>query len=836
MTTILKTQNVSSWLSTNDHDLKHKLHIALRARPKDYAHNAAFKKRRWDGWKNFFNEKSGIFLSGLRPEVELALSHYKIPYTLEDQTQAVPLLRQSIGEDFLNDWLPSNFDPIKLHDFQPDLVNQALTYRRGIVKAPTGCHRKGQRVIMFDGSTKMVEDIEVGDILMGPDSTPRKVLQLCRGNDEMYEVRPKKGQSFFVNGDHVLTLVKIKSGNRYPRERKDGELIDTTIREWLDWSKWKKHTHKLIRSGVEFSTTNTSFSIEPYFMGLLLGDGSMQHVPAIHNIDPAIIEVAKSEAKQRGLDLITRDRNKNNSLSHYFVGIKGKNNPLANDLRELGLWGCTCANKFIPEQYKRSRRNVRLQVLAGIIDTDGSLEKNCYYLTVKSRALAEDTAWLGRSLGFYCHVKQTIKSSQNGTEGIYHCVSICGNIDAIPSRIKPAQPRRQKKNVLKTGFEVIKVNDSEDYYGFTVDGDHRYLLDDFTITHNSGKTFILISLLHCLPPKTPVLFLTKNKGLVKQNYEEMKMWGVPNVGIWADKYKEANWITCATAHVDTLDSLGKILPKFRVLFVDEVHDCVSAVPIKAYRKMKMASMRIGFSATPWRYDKKKNIKNTDLSKHIDKVHRFTVKGHFGPVFKTNTTESGFLTTKELQDRGILSSSNCTFYVIQKPDLAYEPYQDAVKLGLEENFEFHKTVVRLARSRPGRTLVIVERIQQGEYLKQLMPEAHWIQGNDALDVREPVINALKTSGDKVCAIVMRPIITAGINIRIHSLINAAGGQAAHNLIQQMGRGLRTADDKDRLEYYDFLWKNNPYLWRHSEWRIDVLKQEGHEVTVKEEFDF
>jgi superfamily II DNA or RNA helicase len=476
---ILKIQNAFSCLYSTDEILKGKLHRGLRARPKNYWHNKLYKRKIWDGWEEFFKPKTGMFLTGLLPEVQYALRALNRTYTTQDETNRVGWTHPQIDEDFLNGWLPSGYSPITLHDFQPDLVNQALKYHRGIIKAPTG----------------------------------------------------------------------------------------------------------------------------------------------------------------------------------------------------------------------------------------------------------------------------------------------------------------------------------------------------------AGKTYCLISLLHCLPPKTPVLFLTKGMSLVDQNYEEMKLWGIQNVGRWYDKYKEPNFITCATIHAQTFNSLEKLLPRFKVLIVDEVHDAVSDIPIKAYKKMTGASIRIGFSATPFRYDKKK----------IDKVHQLTVKGHFGPVFKTSTTDSGFLTTKDLQERGILSNSNCTFYKISTPDLAYEPYQDAIKLGLEQNFEFHKLVVRLARSRPGRTLVIVERIEQGEYLHQLMPEAAWIQGKDNLDVRVPVIDALK-KGDKCCAIVMRQIITAGINVRIHNLINASGGYAAHNLIQQVGRGLRTANDKEILEYYDFLFTNNPYLWRHSDWRMEVLKNEGHQVTLKEVYDF
>jgi superfamily II DNA or RNA helicase len=198
---------------------------------------------------------------------------------------------------------------------------------------------------------------------------------------------------------------------------------------------------------------------------------------------------------------------------------------------------------------------------------------------------------------------------------------------------------------------------------------------------------------------------------------------------------------------------------------------------------------------------------------------------------TDTTESGFITTKDLQDRGILSLSDCYFYPIMHPQLIHEPYQDAVKLGIEQNFHFHEIVARLAKSCPGRTLVVVERIEQGEYLKAMIPGSNFIQGKVKLKDREPVINGL-LKGDKCVAIVMRQIITAGINVKIHDLINAAGGEGAHNVIQLLGRGLRTADDKDLLRYHDFRFFINPYLQKHSEWREEVLAKEGHKVTVKD----
>lgn len=339
---------------------------------------------------------------------------------------------------------------------------------------------------------------------------------------------------------------------------------------------------------------------------------------------------------------------------------------------------------------------------------------------------------------------------------------------------------------------------------------------------SAGKTYIMISLIKALPPKTPVLFLTKSSQLVDQNYRDMLKWGIPNVGRWYGKYKEPNYVMCCTLHHDTLESIKGLLPKFKVLIVDEVHECVSAVAVDAYRQMHSACVRIGVSATPFR------LKN---SRSEQDIHKFTVKSHFGPILKTKTTATGLLNTKDLQDRDILSKSQCTFYYIDHPDISYEPWQDAVTLGIAENYYFHDVIKRLANSLTGRTLTMVERIIQGMYLSQLLPKAHWISGKDDLDVRQPVIDALK-SGPSTTAIVMRHIITAGINLKIHNLINASGGNAAHNVKQQIGRGLRKADDKDILHYYDFIFRNSDYLEEHSWQRVRVLEKEGHEIILKE----
>jgi len=338
---------------------------------------------------------------------------------------------------------------------------------------------------------------------------------------------------------------------------------------------------------------------------------------------------------------------------------------------------------------------------------------------------------------------------------------------------------------------------------------------------SAGKTDIMIGILKAIQPGTPILFLANRKGLVDQNYREIKACGFDRVGRLYANFAEPDLITCAT--VQSLHKIEKQLPKFEVLVVDEIHDMMSKVPKKFYNKMKSASVRVAVSATPFKFGGK------------DKCQMYNVKGHFGPVFKTEAgNEKGVLTTKTLQDRDILSASDCTFFHINEPKIPYELYLDAVTKGIAENVVFHKMVKKLTSSLKGRTLILVDRIAHGDALKHLIPKAIWISGKDTLETRQHVVDQLKNCKGKVVGIATQQIFNTGINVLIHNLINAAGGQAEHQIIQRMGRGLRTADDKEDLKYYDFIFNINDYLLKHSNKRIKILKDEGHNIEIKEEF--
>lgn len=332
----------------------------------------------------------------------------------------------------------------------------------------------------------------------------------------------------------------------------------------------------------------------------------------------------------------------------------------------------------------------------------------------------------------------------------------------------------------------------------------------------AGKSATLVALMKAMRPKTPALVIANRTDLIEQNYDDMVKYGVQNVGRFYGKVKEPNYITCCT--VQSVEKLLPMLGKVRALVADEVHDLMTKQAKWLYTKIPNCTLRVGMSATPFLYGGR------------DLVQKFEVKGHFGPLLKTKFTSeaSGKMTTKELQKREILSPAVCWFLPIKDPVLEYVLYNDAVTLGISENDYLKNVVADLAKKLTGRTLILVERIEQGDRLfEALGPQTEWVKGEDTRETRKRVITRLKE--DENClAIATRGIFNTGINVYCHNLINAAGGQADHLIIQRLGRGMRRADDKKSLHYFDFYFKNNEYLEKHSKRRIAILRKEGHVV--------
>lgn len=471
------------------------------------------------------------------------------------------------------------------------------------LQAPTGCHALGSKVLLYDRRPVEIEKVIVGDKLLGPDGKPRVVQRLFRGTAPMYTVIPVKGDRFTVTGDHLLTLAETGIH--------EAPLKDVRVLDWLAWSKNAKHLHKLIRSPIIDDWDEPELPIDPYLLGVLIGDGSMSKGSVkVHTPDKEIHDECFRLAESHSVLATLRSPEARCDTISLTGGQRGSpgSNRVMNEIRLMGL-NVTSERKFIPLKYKRGSVRQRLELLAGLIDTDGHLSKGvCYDWISASEELANDVAFLSRSLGLSAYVSPQWKQCQTGAGGIYYRLSINGELSQIPCRVerKKAGARLQKKSVLKTGFSIETAGIGE-YAGVLVDGDSRYLMADTTITHNSGKTAVSQELFKWAASVGATgCFYVNRRLLIGQTVERFRAAGL-DCGIRAAEYPDQyDWsapfqVCSADTEESRVYGKNKVwdLHDAKLVIVDEAHLQRTGVMWKIIQEYReKGALIVGLTATP----------------------------------------------------------------------------------------------------------------------------------------------------------------------------------------------------------------------------------------------
>jgi DNA repair protein RadD len=480
-----------------------------------------------------------------------------------------------------------------------------------VVVLPTGCHAEGHPILMFDGTVRPVEQVQVGDYLMGPDSRPRRVLGLCRGEDDLFRVVPHRGEPFVVNGDHVLSLVRTNESRNPDRNPFGGEVEDVVLREYLAKPRWWRHVRKLYRVPVAFSAPR-DLPLPPYILGLLLGDGCLRGgIVELTTADDTLAEVWLDYATAIGCDTTVRA---NGRCPTYRLRRRcGRYNLVTEALEILGLAECSSATKFIPHAYLTAGRADRLQLLAGLIDTDGYPHRSGFEIATQSRELAADLLFLARSLGFAASCRSKWATCQTGAGGWFFRIHIDGDATEVPCRLERKKPtiRRQKKSVLRTGF-VVEPCGRGRFFGFTLDGDHRYIDGHFIVHHNSGKTPVMATICRDAVQtwNGRVLVLAHVKELLQQSVDKLKQV-CPDlkVGVYSAGLKRRDTEHAViVAGIQSVYQRAEELGAFDLILVDECH-LIPADGEGMYRQFLAEAKSlcphlrvIGFTATPFRLD------------------------------------------------------------------------------------------------------------------------------------------------------------------------------------------------------------------------------------------
>lgn len=380
-----------------------------------------------------------------------------------------------------------------LMPFQRAGVKQAVAVRSTIIADEMGLGKglaHGTGVLTPDGY-RSIESIRVDDLVIGRSGEPYRVNGVYpRGELPVYRVSFNDGTSVIVDEDHLWDVQHVRNGHRAPdrwQTMSVRELVEVGLHDSAGNATWRIP----LVEPVYFPDRH--HPIDPYLLGVLLGDGGIsQHSVRFSTIDSWMVD-AVQERLSAELTL------KHTGGCDYAITSAGAGvpNPMIRSLKLLGLMGCDSHTKFVPEAYLYAPVDERLALLRGLMDTDGSARADGIneFCSV-SPALADGVAFLVQSLGGIA--RRSVKALPGG--GIAHRVNV--KLDRCPflmprkaaAWLAPSKyrPSRIIKRIEPAGFAPVTC--------IAVDApDQLFVTEHCIVTHNTVQALAAIAHLEAFP-------------------------------------------------------------------------------------------------------------------------------------------------------------------------------------------------------------------------------------------------------------------------------------------------------------------------------------------------
>lgn len=395
--------------------------------------------------------------------------------------------------------------------------------------------------ILTPNGWKTMGDVKIGDEVIGKDGNSTKVLGVYpQGSRPIYSVKFNDKTETLCDEEHLWAVNTINQRNRSTKVNgksvtlpsddsykimKTKDMINN-VKVWNN-----RRLNYRIPNVDPVNFTKKELSIDPYLLGVMLGDGCMtkSNEPNFTTKDVEIINEIRKVHSNIKVSTLTKKIEVDNGDEMILVkrtlekvsvlGIKDK-------LIELGLFGCNSATKFIPSEYLLSTVEDRISILQGLIDTDGYIDGHRIEIISKSKQLSEGITEIVRSLGGKISIKEKETSYNKGGVitycGIGYRMSISfPNNGVIPARLS----RKVNKFNPRTKYSNNKFINSIEYVGemeaqciMVENPEHLYVTDDYIVTHNTTALTKIANSAKNIGKNVLQIFFEDNPKVIKRKH------------------------------------------------------------------------------------------------------------------------------------------------------------------------------------------------------------------------------------------------------------------------------------------------------------------------------
>jgi replicative DNA helicase len=369
--------------------------------------------------------------------------------------------------------------------------------------------RNSEPVLMADGTWKKISDLEINDAVASIDGKPSMVLGVYpQGVKRLFRVTFSDGKFVDCCGEHLWKV----SSTRWRGKFNETRIINTI--ELLEYLMAKRYKNRITVETVsgDFGTPLKS-GIHPWLLGALLGDGSMTGSSIGFSSEDKELVLRCAILCPESVKLTNRNR-----YDWYLTTERGQPNPLLSWLQHYGLHGKKSEDKFIPEEYMRATRAERLDLLRGLMDTDGWVEGDggTAVYSSSSKQLALDVQKLVRSLGGWSSIKEKFPTYTYKGEKKQGKVNYLVNVrieDNPFSLSRKKDAMKNRKNIRTASILSVKMIDADEATCITVSHDSSlFITRDYIVTHNTlfATTLAMRTILGKEPTKVAFWSLEMN--------------------------------------------------------------------------------------------------------------------------------------------------------------------------------------------------------------------------------------------------------------------------------------------------------------------------------------